>query len=71
MAHVIQLALGVFMSTLSIPGRTKYWEGHEQDQQFWKNQWTDIGKSQRLRKEVNARINKVLAMQPGLARIIE
>jgi len=31
----------------------------------------DIGKSQRLRKEGNARINKVSAMKPGIAKIIE
>jgi len=31
----------------------------------------DIGKSQRLRKEGNTRINKVLAMKPGLVKIIE
>jgi len=31
----------------------------------------DIGKSQRLQNEGNARINKVSAMRPGLAKIIE
>jgi hypothetical protein len=31
----------------------------------------DIGKSPRLRKEGNARINKVSATRPGLAKIIE
>jgi len=31
----------------------------------------DIGKSQRLRKEGNAQINKVLAIMRGLAKIIE
>jgi hypothetical protein len=31
----------------------------------------DIGKSERLRKEGNARINKVLAMRPGLVKIVE
>jgi len=31
MAHVIQLALGVFMSSLGVKGRTKSWEAHEHD----------------------------------------
>jgi len=31
----------------------------------------DIGKSQRLRKKVNAGMSKVLAMKLGLAKIIE
>jgi hypothetical protein len=35
------------------------------------NRSIDIGKSQRLQKEGNAGINKVLAMRPGLAKIIE
>ena len=71
MAHVIQLSLGAFMSSLGVKGRTKSWEAHERDQQFGENESTDIGKSQRLRKEGNARINKVSAMRPGLAKIIE
>jgi len=71
MAHVIQLALGAFMSSLGVKGRTKSWEAHERDQQFGENESMDIGKSQRLRKEGNARINKVSAMKPGLAKIIE
>jgi len=71
MAHVIQLALGAFMSSLGVKGRTKSWEAHERDQHFGENESIDIGKSQRLRKEGNARINKVSAMKPGLAKIIE
>jgi hypothetical protein len=71
MAHVIQLALGAFTSSLSVKGRTKSWEAHERDQQFGENENIDIGNSQRLRKEGNARINKVSAMRPGLAKIIE
>jgi len=71
MAHVIQLALGAFMSSLSVKGRTKSWEAHERDQQFGENESIDIWKSQRHRKEGNARINKVSAMKPGLAKIIE
>jgi len=71
MLHVIQLALGVFMSSLGVKGHTKSWKAHERDQQFEENTSTDIGKSQRLRKEGNARINKVLAMRSHLAKIIE
>jgi len=72
MAYVIQLALGAFRSSLSAKGRTKSWEAHaERDQQFGENESIDIGKSQRLRKEGNARINKVSAMGLGLAKIIE
>jgi len=59
------------MSSLGVKGRTKYWEAHERDHQFGQNESIDIGKSQRLRKEGNARINKVSAMRPGLAKIIE
>jgi len=32
MAHVIQLAIGEFMSSLGEKGRTKSWEVHERDQ---------------------------------------
>jgi len=71
MAHVIQLALGAFMSSLGVKGRTKSRKAHEHDQQFGVNESIDNGKSQRLRKERNTRINKVLAMKPGLAKIIE
>jgi len=46
-------------------------EAHGRDQQFGENESTDIGKSQRLRKESNARINKVLAMRPGSVKMIE
>jgi hypothetical protein len=41
------------------------------DQQFGKNESRDIGKSERLRKEGNDRINEVSAMRPGLATMIE
>jgi hypothetical protein len=71
MAHVIRLALRAFISSLSVQGRTKSSEDPERDQQFGENGSIDIGKSQRLRKEGNARINKVSAMRPGLAMIIE
>jgi len=71
MAYSIQLAFGAFMSSLGVNGRTKSWEAHERDQQFGENASIDIGKSQRLQKEGNARIIKVSAMRPGLAKIIE
>jgi len=71
MAHVIQLALGAFMRSLGVTGRTMSWEAHQRNQQFGENETIDIGKSQRLRKEGNARINKVSARRPGLAKIIE
>jgi len=71
LVHVIQLALGAFLSRLSVKGRTKSLEAHECDQQFGENESIDIGKRQRLRKEGNARIYRVLAMRPGLAKIIE
>jgi len=71
MGHIIQLALGAFMSSLSVKGRTKSWEAHERDQQFGENECMDTGKRQILRKEGNARFNKVSAMKPGLAKIIE
>jgi len=71
MAHIRKLALGAFMSSLGVKGCTKFWEAHECDQQFGANKRVDIGKSQRLRKEGNARINKVSPMNPGLAKIIE
>jgi len=71
MAHVIQLALGAFVSSLDVKGPTKSWESHECDQQFGENESVDIGKSQRLRKDGNTRINMVSAMKPGFAKIIE
>jgi hypothetical protein len=69
-AHFIQLALGAFMCCLGVNGRTKSWEAHERDLQFGENESRVIGKSQRLRKEGNARINNVSAMKPGLAKMI-
>jgi len=59
------------MSSLSVKGRTKSWEAHDRVQQFGENESIDIGKSQRLQKEGNARINKVSAIKPGLPKIIE
>jgi hypothetical protein len=71
MVHVLQLALGAFMSSLGVKGRTKSWEAYERDQQFGENESIDIGKSQRHQKEGNARINNVSAISPGLAKILE
>jgi len=48
MVHVNQLALGAFMHSLRVRGRTKSWEAHERNQQFGENGSLDIGKSQRL-----------------------
>jgi hypothetical protein len=59
------------MSSHGVKGHTKSWEAHERDQQFGENECIDIVKTQRLQKEGNARINKVSAMRPGLAKIIE
>jgi len=70
-AHVTHLALGAFRSSLSVKGHTKCCEAHECDQQFGENESLDIGKSQRVRKEGSARISRVSAMRPGLAKIIE
>jgi len=71
MAHAIQLALGAVLSSLRVTGRTTWWEAHDSNQQFGEKESTDIGMSQTLRKEGKARINKVSAMRPGLAKIIE
>jgi hypothetical protein len=71
LAHVLQLALGAFMSSLGVTRSTKSWEAHEHNPQFGENESIDIGQSQRLRNEGIARINKVSAMRPGLAKRIE
>jgi len=71
MAQVVQQAVGPFMSSLSVKCRTKSWEAQERNLQFGENESIGIGKSQRLQKEGNARINKVSAMRPGLAKIFE
>jgi len=59
------------MSILGVKGRTKSREAHGHDQKFGENESRDIGKSQKLRKEGNDRINKVWAMRPGFAKIIK
>jgi hypothetical protein len=48
MAHVIQLAVGAFMSSLGVQYLTKSSEAHERDQQFGQNESINIRKSQRL-----------------------
>jgi len=59
------------MSSLGVKGHTKSWESHQRNQQFEENASRHNEKSQRLRKEGNARINKVSAMNADLAKIIE
>ena len=44
MAHIIQLALGAFMSSFGVKGRTKSWESHECDQQCTENVCTAFGR---------------------------
>jgi len=71
MVHVIPRALGAFLSSLGVIGCTTSWEAHTRKQRFGADESIDIGKSQRLRKEDNARINKVSAMRSCLAEIRE
>jgi len=71
MAHVIQLALRACMSVFGVKGHTESFEALGHDQYFGVNESIDKWKSQRLRREGNGRINNVLAMPPGLAKIIE
>ena len=59
------------MSSPAVKGRTKSWEAPERNKQFGENESKDIGKSQRVREEGNAWINKVSAMKPGLAMMFE
>jgi len=59
------------MSSLGVKGHTMSWEAHERNQQIRENESVDIEKSQRLPNEGNIRINKVSAIEPGLAKIIE
>ena len=71
LAHNIQLAYDAFMSCLGVQHHTRPWEAHMHYQHFGQNESTDIGNTQRLQKEGNATINKVLATTPGLAKIVE
>ena len=45
--HVIQQALGAFMSNLGVKGHNRSWEAHERDQKFGENESISNGKSQR------------------------
>jgi hypothetical protein len=71
MAHVIHMTLGAFMGSVGGKGRTKSWDAHEGEHQFRDNASRDIRKSQNLRKEGNARINKMWAIRAGYAKTIE
>jgi len=71
MECVIKLGLGVFMISLGAKGPTKSWEAHESDHQFGTNESINIGKSQRLCTEGNARLNMLSDLRPGLAMIFE
>jgi len=71
MMDVIHPTLGAFISNLGVKGYTKSWKMHEHNHHFGENETADIGKSQRLWKEGITRNNKVSAMRPGLAKIIE
>ena len=71
MAHVIQLCLGAFMSNLGVKGCTKAWDAHEHDEQFGENEGAPTTNIQKQWKISHARIHKVVAMNPGLAKIIE
>jgi hypothetical protein len=70
-APLIQLGLGVFMTSLDAKGQARSWEAHEGDQQFGENELVDNGKSEKLCKEGNARINMELAITACLAKIIQ
>ena len=70
-AHSIQLTVGAFMFSLGVKCCTRCWEAHQCHLQFEENKSIDVGKSQRHRKEGNARINKISAMRPELAKRIE
>jgi hypothetical protein len=59
------------MSILGVNGCMKSCKAHEHSQPFGENESRYIGKSQRLRKDGDAQINKMSAMRPGLTKIIE
>jgi hypothetical protein len=59
------------MTSLGVKGRTKSWEAHQHNQQFGDHERIYIGQNQTHRIGGNARICNVLAMRPGLAKIIE
>jgi len=61
----------LFTSHLGVNGHGKFWDALACDEQFEENNSTDIGRSQRLGKEGNARFHQVSALRPDLAKIIE
>jgi hypothetical protein len=69
--HVIQLALGPFVSRVGVRGHTKSCQAHEHNQRLGENDSTQIGNSERHCKELNARINNLTAIRAGLAKITE
>lgn len=72
MAHVIQLCLGAFMSSLGVKGREKSWEAHERSKHFDGNTSQSASKKDSKHPNfVNARIRSVAGMPPGLNKIIE
>jgi len=71
MVHLIELSFGAFMSCVRVTGRTMPCDAHVNNLQFGENASTDIGKSQRLQNEGDARISNVSGMRLGSEKIIE
>jgi len=59
LAHIIQLAIGAFISTLGVQGHTKSRESRDHNHQFGVNVSRNSGKCQSVQKEGNAGIDKV------------
>jgi len=70
MLNVIQLALGVLMSSLGVEGHTRSCEWCERDQQDGGHECANIGMSKTVWEEGNARLNKLSAMRPSHAKLI-
>jgi hypothetical protein len=68
---MLQLALAESMTSLGSIICIKSWESYHCNQQFGENESINIRNAQQLRKEGNAKINKVSAMRAGLAKIIK
>jgi len=64
-------AIGMVMSSVSVHSQSMFWKAHKHNQKLGENESTDIGKNESLRKEGNARINKVLAMRQGCSKNTE
>ena len=69
MAHVIQLALGAFMSSLGVKGRAKSWAEHERDKQS-EQVSRDKGKA-KAQASKKSRIDRVDGLNAGFQKIIE